>query len=1593
MLLLNFCFGVAIALSSVVVDELFVSPSGNDSADGLSWTTAVRSSRANATVNFLTFTNSTRKRLRFAHGVFTSDCDWVTPLLYTLDVIGNGTVFACAEMNSSVQMSLSAMTVSVQGLSFRDLRGSCAVLPCAALVVRGMLSADVQDLRVSNVTLTVPATLTQAGQWPPSPNRNVVAPVVVDATLVSFSGVHLADNSVTSAFVSNANETTLSILASGGCVAHCNKLNLSASIFSANRLESSDVSGAIGGAGFMWLLMQTTNFDDHAGAIAASSFLRNSVVGSADIVGGAILAVADTLVVSAALSVTDSIFADGQMTSNASQPSFAGGAIGSILKFNTLLSPLDLVVDNCTFRAHVVNGAASRLYGGVVRAFGVRITNTTFADHAFVSSIVVGGLIAAQGIVAVDQCTFANNSFDALPYSRKGTSLNGVLFFADDDARSSCENSVAFSWSNTTVQGNTVWSSDKPNGDSLLRVRFNTCVKDVVSIVDSHWVDNVALPEGCVRVSGGCVSIERTSFRDNHGAIGVGFNVDRLESFDLVDCEFVGNRAVSVGACGAVYSSRYVNVYSSLFVDNSAAAKAACLYFESVDQILLNGVTLQSGQVQFQGDLSTALAFVSLTQFSLSLRNVSSAGGDIVVDGPLTKLDVGNSDLSAAALTLRCDISVLRSVSLLLTKSNFSSVHVTAQGSLFNMGLTVVAIDVKDSIIHVPDLPAGGAAFQVDGWQALARFSNTVFRASGSNRTSTRPFSGTLSIFSLRDCQLFGTLPVQVAAYSVVVSNTTFLDSFGALENIPGVSCYSWVVSFAFQSGRFVDGDRKVHVLDVQDCAQVLVHRVDVQQSNVSGDAISIRSVRSTTIRDVRVVLSESRASSIVALSNTSTVSVSNLTIDRCRFTSGAVTLAQIADPRTWINVSLTNNVAAVSAGALNLLDDPSQLPLFPVTTANNSAGCFRDDTSTAPVSFSVLVNDGDDGIVRVRPGESANFSVVLSDLFGRLPPSCAAFGRVRTTPIAVFATVNGSLFHFCDIAFTDNACRGLLPFEGALGTTENVTMTVTFANVTLERLATLLIDTCGSGFALIGDKCVRCQPQTYSLARNASVCHFCPPDATCIGGDALQSSNGTWLSAVGDDVQVYRCLPGACRGGRVLGSVVENRCAPNRTGLLCASCGPMQSPVAPRGDVACVACPESNALMIALFVASAFALALLLHASNSSSASSTKIKLLSYYGQVAPIVLPSDFGKDVVFRAFNFEVASATASFGTVCVALVDHFDLLLWRLMLPLATIAALAVIFAVAKLVRRLRTQRVGADDERDDSDDGGVATANNSELSLPFSDLSEDDVPLVGGVTKAPAGASTAHAPADDHFFAPARFWRTIVALVFLTFSVTLAGTLDVLDCTTIGDAVVLRSDVRASCSDDRHKTWANVAFYVLLPYLAIVVIGTPTALFWLRRRNNGALPRSVALGYMYELYRPDVAMYWECVVLLRRLALGVVNVAMPNNTGGVGTRFFVLNTINVLALVSTLQLHPLQSELEHRLDVLQLAMLVVVGNNLASLEQHPVDDWGRPVSREINNGVVLSLLVAVPIVCIGLAVAHGSALKALRMVKRLRARQH
>jgi hypothetical protein len=226
-------------------------------------------------------------------------------------------------------------------------------------------------------------------------------------------------------------------------------------------------------------------------------------------------------------------------------------------------------------------------------------------------------------------------------------------------------------------------------------------------------------------------------------------------------------------------------------------------------------------------------------------------------------------------------------------------------------------------------------------------------------------------------------------------------------------------------------------------------------------------------------------------------------------------------------------------------------------------------------------------------------------------------------------------------------------------------------------------------------------------------------------------------------------------------------------------------------------------------------------------------------------------------------------------------------------------------------------------------------------------------------------------------------------VLLTYSVTLKTTVDVLDCRTVGGQRVLRSDVRAPCDNHRYGIWADIAYFLLLPYLIAVTLAVPVVLYVARRRNGGALPRSIALGALYDIYRPDVAHYWETVVLVRRLAVGVVDILMPNTIGGTGARYFALNVINTLALASTVHLHPLQSNFEHWLDVFQLSWLLLIGNNLSSLERHTIDAWSRVRVSVVLNDVPLALFVATPLIVIAGAILWTTGRQIYRAIKKWR----
>jgi hypothetical protein len=589
---------------------------------------------------------------------------------------------------------------------------------------------------------------------------------------------------------------------------------------------------------------------------------------------------------------------------------------------------------------------------------------------------------------------------------------------------------------------------------------------------------------------------------------------------------------------------------------------------------------------------------------------------------------------------------------------------------------------------------------------------------------------------------------------------------------------------------------------------------------------------------------------------------------------------------------------------------------------------------------------------VQVMEGLDANVTLALIDGFGPLPlHNCDSDSdaALRRDILRVFGADNDSsrLTPLCSFGVADLVCTGAWAIEGGSRPGQRTNLTLSSDRGELgDRIAVqIVVIECLPGFVNIGNRCELCQPGTYAVLPNSTVCRSCPADAVCAGGKAVVSKNGTFIVWTPDsaDVEVLHCMSTACRGGSLTDLSVRNECAPNRTGLLCASC--IDPSAAPVGD-GCVECPETNTELVWLLAAGVLFAAVVLHALSNKS--NGKVQLLFFYSQVVVVVLPTNFSADVIFGVFNLHASATTGSLGGRCVANVDHYAVLLIRLVLPLGIVAALLLLMLVARgflLVRaRLAARRASGDyrlllSNIDDAENGEpVEVKNEKEVELEPSILSWR------------------------------RFFRTLIAVGMLTFSTSLKATLDLINCRQIGRQSVLRSDVRVPCGDSLHSTWSSVAFFGLLPYLVASVVAVPTSL-WLLRRRHGALPERSPLAVLFEVYRPEVAVWWEGVVLLRRLSIGLIDILFSDS----GVRSFVLNTVNVVSLAATLQLHPLRAPDEHWLDVGQQIALLVVGNNFGALEQRN--------GPEIGNSALLLAVVATPAVVIGgsIAWAHGKTL--------------
>jgi hypothetical protein len=410
-----------------------------------------------------------------------------------------------------------------------------------------------------------------------------------------------------------------------------------------------------------------------------------------------------------------------------------------------------------------------------------------------------------------------------------------------------------------------------------------------------------------------------------------------------------------------------------------------------------------------------------------------------------------------------------------------------------------------------------------------------------------------------------------------------------------------------------------------------------------------------------------------------------------------------------WQNVTMIANRATSAGGTFFVDAELIGSCVLTNESTGNVAACFGGAGATTIVGL--LANQS----VTTMMGNLASFGVRLRDALGPIPDACKGDHDLRAGDIdVVWALLSNrsDSRHFCTVEKSRGSCVGVLPYTSTeVGASVGValwtpsTPAVSGVNVTIHVVA------CEAGFAFLGKLCSRCQQGSYSFAKASRACLPCPPGVFCAGGSDFSTTDEVhlvWQNASKTDVAVFDCLPGVCGGGHVQDGVeIVNTCAKDRHGLLCASCtNETFVPIAPSADgTACLFCPPSSSWIAPLAVLAAFAVALALHITSNSDGG--KAKILFYYAQVAAIVLPHGFSSAVALSVFSFKVSAATAAFGGVCLANIDHYGLTLVKLCAPLAITCALLLMFATARAFARVRRRGGASSNEVDLVPDNGIS----------------------------------------------------------------------------------------------------------------------------------------------------------------------------------------------------------------------------------------------------------------------------------------------
>jgi hypothetical protein len=624
---------------------------------------------------------------------------------------------------------------------------------------------------------------------------------------------------------------------------------------------------------------------------------------------------------------------------------------------------------------------------------------------------------------------------------------------------------------------------------------------------------------------------------------------------------------------------------------------------------------------------------------------------------------------------------------------------------------------------------------------------------------------------------------------------------------------------------------------------------------------------------------------------------------------------------------------------------------VFFASTDGRLASSFNCTSSRQCSSFPSIV--GFEGKADAMLGVALPVSFRLRDAFGRelqsgSPDAAVSMARYALFVIPVNCTTETTSKVVCVIERLQSTCDGTVVLLGASqGDTCQLTLRAVpltssdvsslFAqtkNSTVSSTAHVQLTQCAAGFGAVSlnDSCVPCSANTFNIDPLDQQCHACSPGLFCAGRNLVASQAGFWSvlqRGANMSVQLLAlpCDADVCLSGTPGDADQINRCAPDRHGTLCAQCRRAnQTPVAASDGVACVDCNGINAALVALLVAAVGVLAFVLHFSVVGT--SARVKILFFYAQTLSLMLPKQTTR-LVFAMFDFRPVSGSAALGGFCIGDFDGYQLIAINMLYPVLLAVLLAAIFALRWVaVKLLLPLARGGGTEAAESNRGPRVDVSTSEI-----EEDSDGVPLISSSSSSSLSSSVvpsvsaAQLAALAPTFSRARFLRSILSFVFLSFSVVLSCALKLYRCDDLGDFSILAADARHECRrgdvpDALYERWRLVS-YVLFAYTGIVVVLLPLVTWRRHVRPKAALWRNkVVFGFLTDGYR-EHAFYYENVVLLRRVVVGFLSALLPLHST---VRAQALLGVNLAAMVVHTHVQPFVHKEDNWAESLSLTAL-------------------------------------------------------------------